>query len=275
MKSVFLFTLHSSLFTAFTRWNLTNGIDFIHIYQDIKFTCYACDESITATCADSLSMIIELNNLSLAYDSKAPLFRDLNLSFNSNDFVLIQGPSGSGKSSLLRLLNRLQEPSSGTILIDNRPIDQYEITTLRRRIGYVQQVPVMVEGDVRKNLQLPFQFKASQDVLSPQDEDLRTWLNDFLLEEVALEDDAQLLSVGQKQRLALIRTLLTQPEVILCDEPTSALDNQSRTVVESWLERLNLAHNTGIVMVTHLDFAPAEVRPRKFMLEPGGLVESM
>lgn len=220
-------------------------------------------------------MTIELKNLSLAYDSKAPLFRDLNLTLNSNDFVLIQGPSGSGKSSLLRLLNRLQEPSSGAILIDDRLIDQYEVTTLRQRIGYVQQVPVMVEGDVRKNLQLSFQFKASQDVLSPQDEDLRTRLDEFLLEEVGLDDDAQLLSVGQKQRLALIRTLLTQPEVILCDEPTSALDHQSKTVVESWLERLNLAHNTGIIMVTHLDFTPTEVRPRKFVLEPGGLVESV
>ena len=220
-------------------------------------------------------MTIELKNVSLAYDSKAPLFLDLNLTINANDFVLIQGPSGSGKSSLLRLTNRLQEPSGGAISIDNRPMDQYEATTLRRRIGYVQQVPVMVEGDVRKNLQLPFQFKASQDISLPKDEDLRAWLNDFLLEDVGLNDDAQRLSVGQKQRLALIRTLLTQPEIILCDEPTSALDSQSKTVVESWLERLNLDHNTGIVMVTHLDFTPAEVRPRKFILEPGGLVESM
>ena len=58
-------------------------------------------------------MTIELKNVSLAYDSKAPLFLDLNLTINANDFVLIQGPSGSGKSSLLRLINRLQEPSGG------------------------------------------------------------------------------------------------------------------------------------------------------------------
>ncbi len=94
----------------------------------------------------------------------------------------------------------------------------------------------------------------------PGDEVLRTWLDDLLLVDVALEADAGVLSVGQQQRLALIRTLLAGPEILLCDEPTSALDADSKGVVDAWLERANVERGIGIVLVTHLDFCPQTAR---------------
>ena len=156
-------------------------------------------------------MKIELQKIELSFGDKPPLLQDLDFMLDAGDFALIHGPSGCGKSSLLRVLNRLQEPSAGRILIDGRPAGEYEVTQLRRRMGFVQQTPVMVTGSVRENLHYPFGFKAQRGRQSPGDEVLRTWLDDLLLADVALDDDAVVLSVGQQQRLALIRTLLVEP----------------------------------------------------------------
>ena len=139
-------------------------------------------------------------------------------------------------------------------------------------IGYVQQTPAMAGGNVRANLTMSFTFKAARKGQPPDDDRLSELLDDFLLQDVDLDDDAETLSVGQKQRITLIRTLLSEPRFLLCDEPTSALDPESRSVVESWLERLALEQNIGIVQVTHLDFIPVRVRARRYRLD-GGLQE--
>ena len=217
-------------------------------------------------------MRLEIRNLSLRYGTKKPLFQRVDLTVDSGDFVLIHGPSGSGKSSFLRLLNRLQEPSSGNILLDGEPVTRHNVTELRRIVGYVQQTPAMAGGNVRTNLTMSFTFKSGRERPFPDDDRLRVLLNDFLLQDVNLDDDAETLSVGQKQRIALIRTLLSEPRFLLCDEPTSALDPESRAVVETWLERLVLEQNIGIVQVTHLDFTPVRVSARRYRLD-GGLQE--
>lgn len=217
-------------------------------------------------------MRLEIKNLSLRYGTKKPLFEGVNLTVDSGDFVLIHGPSGSGKSSFLRLPSRLQEPASGEILLDGRSVRRRDVTELRRTVGYVQQTPEMAGGAVRSNLTLSFTFRAAREKRLPDEDMLRTLLDDFLLQDVDLDDDAETLSMGQKQRIALIRTLLSEPRFLLCDEPTSALDPESKSVVETWLERLALEQNIGIVKVTHLDFRPERIRARRYRLD-GGLQE--
>ncbi len=221
-----------------------------------------------------IAMNLELRELTLQYPGKPPLFKGLNLTIEGGDFVFIQGPSGSGKSSLLRLLNRLQEPTSGRILVDDKPAERHDVRQLRRRIGYVQQTPIMVPGTIRENLVLPFRFRISQSQESPHDRVLQQRLKSYLLEDIDLEDDATQMSIGQKQRIALIRTLLTDPELILADEPSSALDGQSRSIVQTELERLNQEQGLAVVLVTHLDFQPETVRPRRFVLDQNGLLET-
>jgi putative ABC transport system ATP-binding protein len=219
-------------------------------------------------------MQIELRDLSLKYEEKETMFEGVSLSFTSQDFVLIRGQSGSGKSSLLRLMNRLQEPTSGKIVVDGKAISNWDVTALRRAVGYVQQTPVMVGGTVRENLLLPFQFKSAEKLVAPSEVDLERWMGDFLLNGVTLSENAEVLSVGQKQRIALIRTLLTEPAIVLCDEPTSALDPDSKAIVEGWLERIHLEQNVGVVLVTHVDFKPEQVTPRRFVLSSEGLKEA-
>tara|TARA_A100001037_G_scaffold66317_1_gene58556 strand:+ start:508 stop:1164 length:657 start_codon:yes stop_codon:yes gene_type:complete len=217
-------------------------------------------------------MNLKLHALSLAFEDKR-LLSNVDLTITQGDFVVIRGPSGSGKSSLLRLLNRLAEPASGQITIDDTPVSEVEVTGFRRRVGYVQQTPVMVSGTVFDNLTLPFGY-ASANTDAPSIEALKDLLDGYNLSDVDLDEDAEKLSVGQKQRVALIRTFLTRPEVILCDEPTSALDPDSREIVEAQLRRINREDRTTIILVTHLAFEAQDVVGRHFSLGEGRLEEA-
>ena len=218
-------------------------------------------------------MRIELRNVCLQYDRKPPLFHGINLVVETGEFILIQGASGVGKSSLLRLMNRLQETTSGEILIDGQLIATYEVTSLRRKIGYVQQTPIMIPGSVEDNLDFPFRFHSTGAQKPPDTVEKQKWMETFLIQGVKLSDDAMKLSVGQKQRIALVRTVLTEPEILLCDEPTSALDQQSKEIVEDSLERLNIEQKIGVILVTHFDFVPDRAKSRRFLLQPDRLEE--
>ena len=216
---------------------------------------------------------IELENVGLQFEGKPPLFEGLKLAIGAGDFILIQGPSGCGKSTLLRLLNRLQDPTTGDVLADGVSTAQGEITRLRRALAWVPQTPVVVGGSVADNLTWAFGFGIADGKSPPDREVLRSWLDAVLMEDVALEDDASVLSVGQQQRLSLVRALLVGPTFLLCDEPTSALDDVSREIVEDWLERVNVEKGIGVVLVTHLPFTPRRARVRRFLLEAGSLTE--
>ncbi|MDP2212138.1 MAG: ATP-binding cassette domain-containing protein [Candidatus Aquicultor sp.] len=216
--------------------------------------------------------MLELIDISLAFNDNA-LFSDVSLAVNAGDLVIIGGPSGSGKSSLLRLLNRLNDPTSGQINLDGRPFTDYKVVELRRQICYIQQTPVIVEGTVKQNLLLPFGFESLRGFKTPTDETLIDLLHKFKLDDIALSDQAMVLSVGQKQRLAFIRALLLQPKALLLDEPTSALDQDSRLVVEEYVKRLAGEENLAILMVTHLDFKPKHMKARPYMLKRSGLEE--
>ena len=216
---------------------------------------------------------IELDDVGLQFEGKPPLFAGLNLTIDSGDVILIQGPSGSGKSSLLRLLNRLQDPTTGDVLVDGASTAEGDITRLRRALSWVQQTPVVIDGSVADNLTWAFGFDIAKRKSPPDRETLRGWLDAVLMEDVALDDDASVLSVGQQQRLSIVRALLTGPTLLLCDEPTSALDDASREIVQDWLERVNIEKGIGVVMVTHLPFTPRRARVRRLLLEAGSLIE--
>lgn len=217
-------------------------------------------------------MVIELRDVSFGYNGEA-IFNNVSLSVSCGDVVIISGPSGSGKSSLLRLLNRLSDPASGDIFLNGRPLNSYKAVEIRRQVHYMQQTPLMAEGTVRDNLVLPFSFRSLRETELPTDKALRDLLDMFRLLNVSLTDSAATLSVGQKQRLAFIRALLLKPKVLLLDEPTSALDPESRSVVEEHIDRLASEKSTAIIMITHLAFNPRAVAARRYVLDHSGLRE--
>ena len=219
------------------------------------------------------SSIIDFCRVSFAFSREAPLFTGVTLTIRKGGFYLVQGPSGAGKSSFLRLINRLEEPSSGEILFKGRPLSSYPPPLLRRSVLYVQQTPSVIDASVRENLLLPFSFKNNTHLEQPRDERLRTLLADFFLQGVGLDDNALTLSLGQLQRLCFIRGLLLSPEVLLLDEPTSALDRESAQVVESMVERLNRSSGLTVLTVTHKEPKPGLITPLFLKVAEGRIRE--
>ncbi|HUQ63617.1 MAG TPA: ATP-binding cassette domain-containing protein [Acidimicrobiales bacterium] len=146
----------------------------------------------------------------------------------------VVGPSGAGKTTLLRLLNRLDDPDDGTVLFEGRDVRSYDVLELRRRVQFVGQTPVTFAGTVADNVGA-------------------NW--DELLSRVGLsatlgDRHADLLSVGEAQRMCLARALSRAPDCLLLDEPTSALDTSSKTAIEILVRSL-ADEGLTVVMVTH------------------------
>jgi putative ABC transport system ATP-binding protein len=153
----------------------------------------------------------------------------------------VSGPSGAGKSTLLRLLDRLQEPTSGQVLFHARPLPTYDVLEVRRRVGLVQQAPVLLGSTVLEDL------RVGRPDLAPEDAVV-------LLGRAGLDVDLDRtttgLSGGEAQRLCLARALAVGPEVLLLDEPTSALDAVAAQAVERVVRAL-VAEGLSAVLVSH------------------------
>ena len=154
----------------------------------------------------------------------------------------IVGPSGSGKTSLLRCLNRLEEPQSGLVTLEGIDIRSLPPTVLRQRVGMIFQTPVILEGGVRANLAYGMQSVTEEDMVAA--------LEASGLPASFLQRDSAALSVGQAQRVCIARALVRSPDVLLMDEPTSALDKDASRRIEELVGRLTDAGLT-IVIVTH------------------------
>lgn len=161
----------------------------------------------------------------------------------SDGATALLGPSGSGKSSLLRLLNRLSDPDSGTIAFEGEDVRTLDVLDLRRRAALVPQLPAPLPGTVADNVR----YGPS---LVDRDADVESCLGRAGLDAAYAEREAGELSVGEQQRVMLARALALDPEVLLLDEPTSALDETARDGVERTLAELARA-GVAMVLVTH------------------------
>ena len=195
--------------------------------------------------------IIDFSGVTFGFPEQATLFTDLSLSIEKGSFYLIKGPSGAGKTTFLRLINRLEEPVSGIIRFKGKPLDAYPPPQLRHSLLLIQQTPTVVDGSVEDNLLLPFSFKNNSHLKRPRREKIEHLLAEVHLQDVRMNDHAMTLSVGQIQRLCLVRGLLLSPEILLLDEPTSALDPESAFAVTTLLERLNVKSGLTVLAVTH------------------------
>ena len=171
--------------------------------------------------------------------------------------TVMVGPSGAGKTTLLRLLNRLDDPDGGTVLFGGRDVRHYDVLDLRRRVQLVGQVPVTFPGTVADNLRL-----AAPDGAGAGD----GWLARVGLDPGLAGREADRLSVGEAQRLALARSLALRPEVLALDEPTSALDTDRKAGVVA-LIRILADSGLTVVMVTH-DPAHAALADHVVRVEP-------
>jgi putative ABC transport system ATP-binding protein len=209
---------------------------------------------------------LETRNLSHAVMGRI-LVNDISMQVQSGEVLAVVGPSGAGKSSFLRLLNRLDEPTGGTVLVNGQDYRKILPRELRRRVGMVMQMAYLFPGTVAANV--GFGPCQRGEKLSP--EQIST-----LLERVGLpgyqERDVSNLSGGEGQRVSLARTLANAPETLLLDEPTSALDDISARAIENLVLSIIRERRMTCVIVTHNTVQAHRIADRTMVLEAGKLV---
>lgn len=206
---------------------------------------------------------IEFQDVSLHRDEKNILYH-IHFAVEKGDYLFIVGPSGSGKSTLLKLCCHLISPTEGHIFLDGTDVTQWNSVELRQNVAYVFQTPVLFGKTVEDNLLFPFQIRKV-----PFDpERTRGMLARFHLEEDMLKHPVQTLSGGEKQRIALVRSLLFTPKVLLLDETTSSLDEENTRIVERAITELNQEGIT-VLWVTHNDAQSRRCGKRRMTVADG------
>ena len=216
--------------------------------------------------------MIEIQNLRKEYESVTPL-TDVNTVIHDGDVISVIGPSGTGKSTLLRCINLLENPTSGKILIDGTDITDpsCDINQIRQKIGMVFQSFNLFEHlTVIENIMIP-QIDLLKRSRQEAFDKAKELLQDVGLLQRALSYPAE-LSGGQKQRVAIARTLAMDPEVILFDEPTSALDPTMVGEVQSVIRKLSGSGKTMLIVTHEMKFA-RDVSNRVFYMDQGVIYE--
>ncbi|MFJ8237485.1 amino acid ABC transporter ATP-binding protein [Ureibacillus sp. NPDC094379] len=216
--------------------------------------------------------MIEIRNLSKSF-GKLEVLKNINLSINEKEVVVLIGASGSGKSTLLRCLNFLEVPQSGEITIDSEKIDiaKTDLNKVREKVGMVFQHfnlfphKTVIENIIEAPIYVRKKSKSEASAKAME-----------LLKKVGLEDKAnyypEQLSGGQKQRVAIARALAMEPKVMLFDEPTSALDPELVGEVLQVMKDLASEGMTMVIVTHEMGFAK-EVADRVIMLADGNILE--
>ena len=173
---------------------------------------------------------------------------NIDFKIKPGEICTILGPSGCGKSTLLRLLNRLEETTSGSIFLDSKDIKDIDVVQLRRKVGLVFQAPIMMDESVLENLFYGQKIKGEKERELGK---AKKCLDLIGLNENFLARDSSQLSIGEKQRISIARTLILNPEVLLLDEPTSALDPTATLNIEKLVLNLNAKTGLTTLFVTH------------------------
>jgi D-methionine transport system ATP-binding protein len=218
--------------------------------------------------------ILELKQVSLAASMGSRyLLQDISFTVSKGDRIAIIGASGAGKTSLLRLLNRLQEPTNGSIHLDNRPINQIPAIQFRQQVVLVPQESKLLGMKVWEALAYPL---VLQKLPKPEiQQRIETWRTRLHIPENWLERNELQLSVGQRQLVAIARALVMQPKILLLDEPTSALDaGSANNLIEALIELADTAQ-TAIVMVNHQLELAQKFAYRVLYLQQGQLLEDI
>ena len=203
---------------------------------------------------DRLQSDIVLNNVSFFYDENAPVFKDLTLTFPRGKMSAIIGPSGVGKSTVMHLLMGLLKPTAGHILVNDKPLTDYQMDSWRSRIGYVGQDPFLFHGTIRDNIRMGRVDATDHDI---EQAARVAAIHDFIVTQpngydTVVGDRGVTISGGQKQRISIARAIVRDPDLYLFDEATSALDHESERLVQHAMQQLSESKKTVIVVAHRL-----------------------
>ena len=218
--------------------------------------------------------MIKIENLVKVYENGFQAVNDISLEVKKGEIFGIIGLSGAGKSSLIRCINRLEEPTSGNIFIDGKDIvkmNDKELKDARKNMSMIfQSFNLFYQKNVFENIAYPLKINGwkKEDI----EKRVKTLLEYVNLSEKIFEYPAN-LSGGQKQRVAIARALAIQPKILLCDEATSALDPQSTKSILELLLRIRDEFNLTIILITHQMEVVKAICDRAGVIENGEIIE--
>lgn len=217
-------------------------------------------------------VIIEVKNLGFGYDDRNPVLQDISFILDKPELVCIVGPNGVGKSTLVRCINGLIEPTSGGVYINGRNVRDYPLKELAKIMSYV---PVM-SGDfnVLTVLETVLVGRYARQRWKTKSEDLEIAhmaLDAMEIDHLAMRNFNE-LSAGQHQKVALARGLVQESEVILLDEPTANLDVRHQMYVAAFLKKLVQETGVIVIMVSHDLNLAAKFADRIVVMEPPGRI---
>lgn len=194
--------------------------------------------------------IIEFRNVSLRADDGRELLRQLSLEIRRGETLVLLGKSGSGKTTTLKLINRLLEPTEGEIKVEQRPIPEWDVIRLRRKIGYaIQEVGLFPHFTIARNIGLVPQIeKWPRERI---EERLQELMHLVGLDPQLARRYPRQLSGGQRQRVGVARALAADPPILLMDEPFGALDPITRAELQREFAALQSRLQKTVVFVTH------------------------
>ena len=188
-------------------------------------------------------MLLEIREGSFAFDQDKILLNKANLQIGPGQHTCLVGDSGTGKSTVLKILANLLSLKGGQVLFQDKAVDDYDYSDYRRQVSYVMQNPALFGRTVRDNLAFPASIREE----TFQEQAALAYMERFNLKEIGLDQPVAELSGGEAQRVGLIRNLLYPPQVLLLDEVTASLDPS--TAENVWKQLLALAADQGITLV--------------------------
>jgi subfamily B ATP-binding cassette protein MsbA len=216
---------------------------------------------------------VRLENVSFAYDDGGAILDSVTIEARRGEMVALVGPSGGGKSTVLSLIPRFYDATTGRVTVDGSDVRDVTIASLRARIGFVTQEPFLFDDTIRANIAYARPEATDAEI---EEAARRAAAHDFILEQpdgydTIVGEAATRLSGGQRQRIAIARAFLKNAPILLLDEATSALDTESEAQVQAALDRL-MAGRTTIVIAHRL--STVRHADRIYVLERGRIVET-